>query len=164
LPEGHRFFVRLFGAKSLSNLQSNGKQFMCRLLVAFLSAGLLAIAGHPASAHHSMADYEFSSTTIEGTVQSFKYTNPHCILVLKTSGGEGGARVWHLEGDPPAMLDRAGVPSNVFQPGDRLRLQIQRLRSGKPGGFWTIRMVIMKNGHPFELTQCLRSTGGCESP
>ena len=137
---------------------------MSRLLAAFLSAGLLAIAGHPASAHHSMAEYEFLATTIEGTVQSFKYTNPHSILVLKTSGGEGGARVWHLEGDPPAMLDRARVPSNVFRPGDRLRLQIQRLRSGKPGGFWNIRTVIMKNGYPFDANQCLRSPGGCKSP
>ena len=85
---------------------------MSRLLAAFLSAGLLAIAGHPASAHHSMAEYEFLATTIEGTVQSFKYTNPHCILVLKTSGGEGGARVWHLEGPPPAWLDPSGRESS----------------------------------------------------
>jgi hypothetical protein len=132
---------------------------MRRLLVAFLSAGLLAIAACPASAHHSMSEYEFFATTIEGTVESFRYTNPHCILVLKS-----GARVWHLEGDAPAMLDRAGVPRDVFHPGDRLRLQIQPMRNGQPGGFWNIQMVLTKNGDPFVPHECLRSPTGCEPP
>jgi hypothetical protein len=135
-----------------------------KLLAAFLPAALVTVAGGPASAHHSMAPYEFFATTIEGPVQSCKYTNPHCILVLKTSGGDGGARVWHLEGDPPAMLDRAGFSRDVFQPGDRLKLQIQPLRNGKAGGFWSIRMVIMKNGREFEGHQCVSAPGGCEPP
>ena len=130
---------------------------MRRLLTALLSIGLLGIVGGTAFAHHSMAPYEFFATTIEGTVQQFRYVNPHCILVVKSKG-----RVWHLQGEPPAMMARYGFSRGTFRPGDRLKLQVQRRRDGKPGGFWNIRMIIMKNGQPFEGHDCLSSPGRCE--
>ena len=68
---------------------------MRRSLVAFLLLGILALAPCPASAHHSMSSYEFFATMIEGTVQAYKYTNPHCILVLKARGDKGGTVVWY---------------------------------------------------------------------
>ncbi len=146
------------------NLDSHATRHMSRLLAASLSVGLLAFAGGPAFAHHSMSVYEFLATTIEGRVQEFKYINPHSILVLKTSGGKGGTKVWHLEGDPPAMLARAGFSRDTFRPGDRLKLQIQPLRSGQAGGFWSIKMVIMQNGHEFVGHQCLSSPDRCNPP
>jgi hypothetical protein len=128
---------------------------MSRLLAALLALGGLAFAGPPAVAHHSMAAYEFFAATMEGTVVAFKYKNPHCILVLRTRGKNGRAVTWHLLGDAPAMVDRAGFGPNTFRRGDRLKLQIQPLKNGKPGGFWSIRMVIMKNGHEFSGHQCV---------
>lgn len=110
-----------------------------------------------------MSAYEFLATTIEGTVQEFKYINPHAILILKTTG-PSGTTVWHLEGDPPATLARAGFNRNTFRPGDRVKLQIQKLKDGKPGGFWNIRMIILHNGREFEGHQCMLSPDGCEGP
>jgi hypothetical protein len=141
---------------------SHAKRHMIRLIAGFLSVALLAIAGNLALAHHSMSDYEFVGTTIEGTVQEFKYINPHSILVVKTSGGKGGAKVWRLEGDAPAMLGRVGFSRDTFRPGDRLKLQIQRLRSGQAGGFWSANMVIMQNGHEFVGHRCLSAGDGCD--
>jgi len=129
--------------------------------VAFLLLGLLALAPCPAFAHHSMASYEFFATTIEGTVQAYKYTNPHCVLVLKARGDKGGTMVWHLQGDAPAIADRGGFGPTTFRPGDRLKLQVQRLKNGKPGGFWSFRMVIKQNGHDFAGHQCITSRDGC---
>ncbi len=85
-----------------------------------------------------MTVYEVFSTTLEGTVQEFKYINPHSIIVLKVAGPKG-ATVWHLEGDPPATLDRDGYSRTTFRPGDKLKLSINRLRSGQNGGLWTVR-------------------------
>jgi Family of unknown function (DUF6152) len=134
---------------------------MSRSLAAFLLLGILAFAPRPAIAHHSMSSFEFFATTIEGTVQAYKYTNPHCILVLKVRGQNGGTVVWHLEGDAPALADRAGFGPNTFRRGDRLKLQVQRLKNGKPGGFWSFRMVIMHNGREFAGHQCISSRDGC---
>ena len=110
-----------------------------------------------------MSEYEFLATTIEGTVQEYRYVNPHCILVIKGRGENGAPTVWHLDGDPPATVDRAGFGPNTFRPGDQLQLQIQRLKSGKPGGFWNIRMVIKQNGHEFSGHQCALSNT-CDAP
>jgi hypothetical protein len=118
---------------------------MSRLLAAFLLAGLLAYAGGPAFGHHSTAVYEYSTTTIAGTVLEFRYINPHSILVLKQTDVTGRARIWRLEGYPPAALAREGFSRNSLRPGDRIILQIQRLRSGKAGGYWKPRTVIIQN-------------------
>jgi hypothetical protein len=131
---------------------------MGRAAAAFLSAGVWVFAACPAFAHHSMAAYEFFATTMEGTVQSFRHANPHCILVLKVAGGS----IWHFEGDAPAMVDHAGFGPDTFRPGDRLKLQVQRLKNGRPGGFWSIRMVIMKNGRPFAGHQCATARDSCD--
>jgi len=106
-----------------------------------------------------MAAYELFGTTIEGTVQAFKYVNPHSILVLKESGT---GRVWHLEGEPPTALVREGFSRDSLRPGDHLMLQIQRLRSGKAGGYWSVRTIIMQNRHEFVGHMCVNSPGGCE--
>jgi len=111
-----------------------------------------------------MTIFELFPTTIEGTVQEFKFINPHSIIVLREHTAKGGARVWHLEGDPPAILDRAGFNRTTFHVGDKLKMQIHRLRSGEPGGFWSIRMVIMQNGHEFVGHQCMTSPDHCETP
>jgi uncharacterized protein DUF6152 len=53
----------------------------------------MAVTAGPAPAHHSITVYEVFSTTLEGTVQEFKYINPHSIIVLKVAGPKGAA-VW----------------------------------------------------------------------
>jgi hypothetical protein len=118
---------------------------MSKLVAALLSVGLLAYAGGPAFAHHSTAAYEFSTTTIAGTVLEFRYTNPHSILVLRQNSATGHATIWHLEGYPPAALVREGFSRNSLRPGDQIILQIQRLRSGKAGGYWKPTTVIIQN-------------------
>jgi hypothetical protein len=59
------------------------------------------------------------------------------------------------------MIDRAGFGPHTFRPGDRLKLQIQRLKDGKPGGFWDIKMIIMQNGHEFVGHQCIKGNDLC---
>jgi Family of unknown function (DUF6152) len=132
---------------------------MLRLCKAILCV-VWTLGGGAALAHHSMTVFELFATTIDGTVQDFRYINPHSILVIKASSGT----VWHLEGDPPAMLARAGFGRDTFRRGDRLKLEVHRLRSGRPGGFWSIRMVLMRNGREFVGHECMNSPDRCEPP
>ena len=137
---------------------------MSRLRAAFLSAGLLAIAGGAALAHHSTSVFELFASTVEGTVEEFRFVNPHTILILKTTEANGSSKVWHLESDPPAMLARDGFTRDTFKPGDRLKMEIHPLRNGQAGGFWNIRMVLAKNGQEFVGHQCLSSPDRCDPP
>ncbi|HUI12627.1 MAG TPA: DUF6152 family protein [Xanthobacteraceae bacterium] len=129
--------------------------------MAWATAGAVFVAGPPARAHHSMIVYEAFPTTIEGTVQQFKFVNPHSIIVLKGSAPNGHPVVWFLEGDAPAMLDRDGFSRNTFHPGDRLKLIVHRLKSGQSGGLWSIRTVLEQNGHEFAGHQCVASPDHC---
>lgn len=136
---------------------------MNRLLGVCLLVAMAIVARVPASAHHSMAIYEVFATSIEGTVERFRFVNPHSVIILKVKAPGGHAVIWHLEGDPPATLARDGYTRNLFRPGDRLRLLVHRVRSGKAGGLWTPRMVIMKNGREFRGHRCLSSPERCNS-
>jgi hypothetical protein len=131
-----------------------------RGLSALALAGALAFAPRAAPAHQSMSIYEFLPTTIEGTVAEFRFVNPHSILLLKVSGANGATTTWYLEGDAPAMLDRDGFSKDTFHPGDRLRLDIHKLRSGQNGGLWGIRTILQLNGHEFVGHQCVNTPGG----
>jgi len=124
-------------------------------------AGALIGAAGPAGAHHSMAMYEPALTRLEGTVQEFKYVNPHSIILLRVKGPNGSSAVWFLEGDPPAMLARSGFSAETFHPGDRLKLDVNKLKSGQNGGFWNSMHIYEHNGHEFFGHACTSSPDHC---
>jgi len=134
---------------------------MCAVAVI---GAVLAGGSGPAAAHHSMAMYEFAMTHLEGTVQEFKYVNPHSIIMLKVTQPNGSSAVWYLEGDAPATLTREGLSATAFQPGDRLKMDVNRLRSGQNGGYWSSRAIRELNGHEFFGHQCARSPDHCSAP
>jgi hypothetical protein len=136
---------------------------MRRGLAACAVSGALILLAGSATAHHSMSIYEFFPTTIEGTVQEFRYINPHSVILLKVTGKDGSTTNWYLEGDAPAMLDRDGFDRDTFHPGDRLKLDIHKLRSGQNGGLWGIRTILEQNGTEFIGHQCVNSPDHCNA-
>jgi len=106
-----------------------------------------------------MAIYEAFPTTLEGTVEEFKFTNPHSVIVLRANGAS-----WYLEGEAPAILDHDGYPRNLLRPGDKIKLMVHRLRSGKPGGLWSVHTILEQNGHEFVGHQCVTSPDHCNAP
>src|SRR5262249_13383724 len=54
-----------------------------------------------AYAHHSAAGIDRSkSVTVEGTVKSFKWANPHSWLEVEVPNSKGGADLWNFEMNP----------------------------------------------------------------
>jgi hypothetical protein len=118
-----------------------------KLLSASLLGGALVMTADSALAHHSYAMFEFgSSTELEGTVQEFKYVNPHAFIILKVKGKDGSVETWTLEGQPTAMLEREGWTNKTLKPGDQIKLTIAPLRSGATGGSWTPQQLPFRNG------------------
>ncbi|MEY4762198.1 MAG: hypothetical protein RLZZ200_2054 [Pseudomonadota bacterium] len=95
-------------------------------------AATLALA-QTASAHHSIAMFDFSKTLrISGTVKDFEWTNPHTWTNVKV---DGVGSVYGLEGMSPNYLSRNGWTKRTLKPGDRVQFEIHPLKDGRKGGF-----------------------------
>jgi Family of unknown function (DUF6152) len=110
----------------------------------FLSLGLALLAATvtalPALAHHSTAMFDFSKTIeLKGTVKSFQWTNPHTWTVVTVGNAEYG-----LEGMSPNYLSRNGWTRHTLNTGDKVTLQVYRLKNGRKGGFMV--SVILPDG------------------
>jgi Family of unknown function (DUF6152) len=122
---------------------------MGRQLAAWIVSGALVATGGAAMAHHTFAMFDQEHPMeIVGTVQEFKYVNPHTYILLEVKGQDGEATVWNLEGGAPSLLVRDGWNSKSIKPGDELRLTIDPLRSGAPGGAWNVTRIKFKDGRP----------------
>jgi Family of unknown function (DUF6152) len=54
---------------------------LSNLAAAIAAVAVGVAAALPAGAHHSFATYDRTKTvTIKGTVKTFQWTNPHCVL------------------------------------------------------------------------------------
>ncbi|HWW65374.1 MAG TPA: DUF6152 family protein [Sphingomonadaceae bacterium] len=107
----------------------------------YLSAGLaglfLAILPIAASAHHSFAMFDQKKVvTLNGTVSDFQWTNPHAWIELAVPEKGGKVTTWSIELNSPNNLTRQGWKRHSLKPGDRVSVDINPLRDGKPGGLF----------------------------
>jgi Family of unknown function (DUF6152) len=122
---------------------------MRRRLDAVLASVALVAMVDIASAHHSLGMFDREHPIeLVGTVQDFKFASPHSFIVLEVKGNDARPVIWSLEGDSPNSLTWDGWSNKTIKPGDQLRLTIEPLRSGAPGGAWNPRKTTFKDGSP----------------
>jgi hypothetical protein len=108
-----------------------------RKLVPLLLGAVVGLAPVAASAHHSHAMFDPDKTlTVEGTVKSFQYTNPHMWLFLIVKDDKGQEVNFPIEGTNIQGAGRMGIIASTFKPGDKVSLLINPYRDGRPGGSW----------------------------
>ena len=67
------------------------------------------LAAPAALAHHSNSAFDPEKVVVlKGTVNEWKWVNPHVWIVLSVDDGRGGKTVWEIEGRPPGVLARSG--------------------------------------------------------
>src|SRR5436305_14705632 len=108
----------------------------------------LALSG-PLSAHHGA--FLFDTTTpirVKGTVVRYVWANPHSVIVVEQTAGDGKKIRWALESSSPlALLERNGFTKNSFKPGDvieacgfapksALRTETSAQHPANPGPSW----------------------------
>lgn len=94
-----------------------------------------AAAGAPALAHHSYAMFDAKQNKeLSGTVQTFKWTNPHSYIEVLVIDDKGQTQTWGVECGSPAQMVRAGWKSSSLKPGDHVVVTVHPLRDGTPGG------------------------------
>jgi hypothetical protein len=118
------------------------------LAAACAGAAFAALTG-AAAAHHSFAMFDQEHPLeVVGTVKEFRYTSPHSFIILEIKDKDGTSEVWNLEGGSPTLLAREGWSARSIKAGDVLRIIIEPLRSGAPGGAWNVNKVWYLDGQP----------------
>jgi hypothetical protein len=105
--------------------------------VILLAASLILSFGGMAAAHHSNAAYDLDNPkTIEGTVKTVNWTNPHITFVVEPDAKTGDQPAsWVFEVSSPGVLTRSSWTKRSLQPGDHAVFNYAPLRDGNPGGF-----------------------------
>jgi hypothetical protein len=89
-----------------------------RQYLALVVVGLLVAAGSPLFAHHSWP-VNFSKTiTVEGTVASYSWGNPHVMMVLEVKGANGAMEKWEVGGPSTTRMERNGWSRSTLKYGD----------------------------------------------
>jgi hypothetical protein len=99
-----------------------------------LAATLLCFAV-PVFAHHSTAMFDHSKeVTVQGTVKSWQWTNPHSWLQLMARDEKGAVVEQGFEVGSPNTLFRNGWRANTFKAGDKVTIVAYPRRDRSVGG------------------------------
>jgi hypothetical protein len=116
-----------------------------RDLAAALAAALLTLGptAAPAWAHHALTMYDHQvSTTLEGTVKAFDWSNPHSSIQLVVRDAASGKEAeWSIEAGSPNMLSHKGWTMTSLKPGDKATIVIHPMKDGSTGGTLVKAMV-----------------------
>ena len=76
-------------------------------------------------AHHSIAAiYDLSEVrSMQGTITSVRWINPHVRITLETIGDNGESESWDLEASATNMLQRAGISRDVLEVGSQITVR-----------------------------------------
>src|SRR5437879_12434066 len=106
------------------------------VLVCCAVAALLALAPRPIFAHHGAAAYDISkSITLDGTVTSLDWNNPHCLLHFDAKNDKGEMLHWTIELYNPLWLMRVGWKRKIVRSSCRVSITFQVTESGGTKGY-----------------------------
>lgn len=87
-------------------------------------------------AHHSNVAVDMTRrATVQGTVKTLEWTNPHVWLWIVGDDREGSSRTFAFETASPSELTRFfGWHRRILAAGDRVTVEYAPFRNGDPGG------------------------------
>jgi hypothetical protein len=103
------------------------------IIAAGFAVSLLTVA--PLRAHHSgQTLFAETTSTLKGTVKSWLWSNPHCLLTFEAAGPDGQATQWVIELQAPNSIYPGGYRRTTFKPGDAVTVSFHPVRNGRPYG------------------------------
>ena len=106
-----------------------------RLLIA--AAALWVMGSAAALAHHSFAMFDMTKeVTIEGTIKTFRWVNPHAWIEIDVPQADGTTKMWAVEMTSPNNLARQGWKRSTLKVGDKSYkqvLKVERVSGGDTG-------------------------------
>jgi len=108
-----------------------------KAVFALTVAATALLTSAPLFAHHSGAMFDREKVvTVSGTVTEFDYAYPHTWLYVSVKDDAGTETVWAFETEGPSALMRAGIRKSSLMVGDKVTVQCNPLRDGRPAGAW----------------------------
>lgn len=104
-------------------------------LVSMVVTCALGLSG-TASAHHSYAAVDMSKrATVQGSVTTLEWTNPHVWLWIAVTDAKGASAPYAFESLAPSELTRFfGWNKRVVTPGQPVTIEYTPFRNGERGG------------------------------
>jgi len=109
---------------------------MQRTGYALFAMGLaIAVPLHMASAHHSGSMYDGSKVvTLKGTVQEFRWVNPHVVIIVMNEAKSGAqTALWSVEMSSPGNMRRYGWSGSTLRQGQPVEIAVAPMRDGTHG-------------------------------
>lgn len=104
-----------------------------RVIVSVAAIALLCAVS--LSAHHGAAAFDVGKKVVlKGTVVSWVYSNPHCLLSLDVVGEDGMTVRWIAEGQAPNVVYPAGYRKDSFMAGQSVTVTVEPVKNGRPMG------------------------------
>jgi len=89
----------------------------------------------PLGAHHTGTFlYADKLVTLKGTVKTWLWSNPHCVLAVDVKGEDGQAVLWRAETQAPNTIYLEGYRARSFKPGDEVTVTLRVAANGGPFG------------------------------
>ena len=102
---------------------------------AFAAAFLTLAGAGGASAHHAFNMYDNSRyVSLNGTVKTWVWKNPHAMLDLVTATPDGSMETWTVELSSPNIIGRKGWNVDSVKEGDKLSLTLHPMKDGSKYG------------------------------
>jgi len=101
-----------------------------------IAAGACLASALPALAHHGAAAYDLQkSITLQGTVTSLEWTNPHTLLHFDAKNTSGEVQHWSIEMYNTLWMTRAGWSRSAVKAGDPITITFHAAKNGTPNGY-----------------------------
>ena len=113
------------------------------VIVFAVAAGLLTTV--PLVAHHTAATlYTEKTITLKGTVTTWRWSNPHCLLTIDVKGEDGQVVQWIAETQAPNTAYTEGYRSSSFKAGDEVTITLRPASNG--GAFGLLTQAVLPDG------------------
>ncbi len=121
------------------------------LFAVLLGAGI-SLGAEGAKAHHSFAMFDPEKiVTIEGTITSYDWRQPHVWVDVMVPQPSGEAIRWGGESQSPGILSRRGWRHDSIKAGDNVIMVVHPMRDGTPGG--QVLKISVSDGRVFTTEQ-----------
>jgi hypothetical protein len=119
--------------------------------IAILVVVCLLLVSSRISAHHGTSGYDMEKViTLNGTVTSFNWSNPHCLVRIDVKDSKGDVKDWVVELAAPTLMTRNGWTKDSLKPGDEVVADTHPAKNGATTGLSGASTSILKfvvNGH-----------------
>ena len=109
-----------------------------------VAAGLLLVSAST-SAHHGTSGYDMEKViTLNGTITSFNWSNPHCLVHIDVKDSKGDVKDWIIELAAPTLMSRNGWTKDSLKPGDDVIAETHPAKNGATTGLSGASTALLK--------------------